>query len=58
LDEILHRGYDIEDDLDSILLNTVASIIPKYDFLTIEVGATFSHWWIWMKFCIEAMTLR
>jgi hypothetical protein len=29
LDEILYRGDYIEDDLDSILLNAVASINPK-----------------------------
>jgi hypothetical protein len=30
LDEILYRGDDIEDDLDSILLNPVASTISKW----------------------------
>jgi hypothetical protein len=30
LDEILYRGNDIEDDLDSILLNPVASTISKW----------------------------
>jgi hypothetical protein len=30
LDEILYVGNDIEDDLESILLNPVASTIPKY----------------------------
>jgi hypothetical protein len=30
LDEILFGGDDIEDDLDSILLNTVASTISKW----------------------------
>jgi hypothetical protein len=30
LDEILYGGDDIEDDLDSILLNAVASTIPKW----------------------------
>jgi hypothetical protein len=30
LDEILHGGDDIEDDIDSILLNLVASTIPKW----------------------------
>jgi hypothetical protein len=29
LDEILYGSDDIEDDLDSILFNTVASIISK-----------------------------
>jgi hypothetical protein len=29
LDEILCGGYDIEDDLDSILLNHGVSTIPK-----------------------------
>jgi hypothetical protein len=30
LDEILYGDDDIEDDLDLILLNTVASTIPKW----------------------------
>jgi hypothetical protein len=30
LDEILYGGDDIEDDLDSILFNAVASTIPKW----------------------------
>jgi hypothetical protein len=30
LDEILYRGDDIEDDLDSILFNPVASTISKW----------------------------
>jgi hypothetical protein len=30
LDEILYAGDDIEDDLDSILFNAVASTIPKW----------------------------
>jgi hypothetical protein len=29
LDEILYDGDDVEDDIDSILLNLVASTIPK-----------------------------
>jgi hypothetical protein len=30
LDEILYEGDDIEDDLDSILLNPVAPTTPKW----------------------------
>jgi hypothetical protein len=30
LDEILYGGDDIEDDLDSILLDSVSSIISKW----------------------------
>jgi hypothetical protein len=30
LDEMLHGGDDVEDDIDSILLILVASIIPKW----------------------------
>jgi hypothetical protein len=30
LDEILHDGDDIEDGLDSILFNAVASTVPKW----------------------------
>jgi hypothetical protein len=30
LDEILYGNDDIEDDLDSILFNAVASIFPKW----------------------------
>jgi hypothetical protein len=42
LDEILYRGDDIEDDLDSILFNAVASNHSKMaDVQTSEVVATF-----------------
>jgi hypothetical protein len=30
LDEILYGGDDIEDDLDTILFNVIASTIPKW----------------------------
>jgi hypothetical protein len=30
LDEILYGGDDVEDDIDSILLNPVALTIPKW----------------------------
>jgi hypothetical protein len=30
LAEIVHGGDDVEDDIDSILLNLVASTIPKW----------------------------
>jgi hypothetical protein len=30
LDEILYEDYDIEDDLDFILINPEASVIPKW----------------------------
>jgi hypothetical protein len=30
LDEILYEGDEVEDDIDSILLNLVASTIPKW----------------------------
>jgi hypothetical protein len=41
-DKILFGGDDIEDDLDSILLNPVASTIPKWrTFKPSEMGATF-----------------
>jgi hypothetical protein len=30
LDEILYGGDDVEDDIDSIQLNLVASTIPKW----------------------------
>jgi hypothetical protein len=30
LDEILYGGDEVEDDIDSILLNLVASTIPKW----------------------------
>jgi len=59
LDEILYGGNDSEDDLDRILLNTVASTIPKCRTLNYWGGCNFwSHWWIWMKFCMKAITLR
>jgi hypothetical protein len=39
LDEILYGGDDVEDDIDSILLNLVASTIPKW--------WTFERpWWV------------
>jgi hypothetical protein len=30
LDEILYGGDDVEDDIDSILLTLIASVIPKW----------------------------
>jgi hypothetical protein len=39
LDEILYGGDDIEDDIDFILLNPVASTIPKW--LTFKL-----LWWV------------
>jgi hypothetical protein len=41
LDEILYGGDDIEEDLDSILFNAVASTIPKWRTFTFELGANF-----------------
>jgi hypothetical protein len=39
LDDILYGGYDIEEDVDSILFNPVASTISKW--------WTFKHlWWV------------
>jgi hypothetical protein len=56
---MLYGDDDIEDDLDSILLNPVASTIQKW--------RTFKLlWWVqlldrfvdWMKFCMEVMALN
>jgi hypothetical protein len=41
LDEILYGGVDIEDDLDSITLNAVASTIPNGERLNFWGGATY-----------------
>jgi hypothetical protein len=42
LDEILYGDGDIEDDLDSMLLNLIASTVSKIaDVQTYEAGATF-----------------
>jgi hypothetical protein len=40
-DKILSGGDGIEDDLDSVLLNPVASTIPKWWTFKPELGTTF-----------------
>jgi hypothetical protein len=39
LDETLYRGDDVEDDIDSILLNLVASTIPKWRTFKLQTWA-------------------
>jgi hypothetical protein len=57
LDEILYGGDDIEDDLESMLLNPVASTIPKWrTFKLLRWVQLLNDWWIWMTFCMEVMT--
>jgi hypothetical protein len=40
-DKILSGGDGIEDDLDSVLLNPLASTIPKWRTFKPELGTTF-----------------
>jgi hypothetical protein len=59
LGEILYGGDGIEDDLDSILLNPVASTVPKRrTFKLLRCYKFWTDWWILMEFCIEVMALK
>jgi hypothetical protein len=52
LDLILHGGDDIENGLNSILVNAVASTIPKWWTFNL------TDWWIWTECCMEVMALN
>jgi hypothetical protein len=55
----LYEDDDIRDDLDSILINTVASTIPNDGRLNFFVGCKFgTDWQTWMKFGMEVMVLK
>jgi hypothetical protein len=58
-DEIFHGVDDIEGDLGSIILTPVSSTIPKWlTFKYLWGVQLLTDFWIWMKFCMEVMTLR
>jgi hypothetical protein len=59
LDEILYGDNDVEDDIDSLSLNPVASTIPKWRTLKLLRWCKFlNDWWIWMEFCMEVMQFK
>jgi hypothetical protein len=59
LDEILYGDDDVKDDIDYILLNLVASNIPKqWTFKLLRWCRFLNEWWIWMKFCMEVMQFK
>jgi hypothetical protein len=59
MNKILYEDDDTEDYLDSILLNPVALTISKWRTFKFQRWAHIStDWWIWMKFCMEMMTLK
>jgi hypothetical protein len=59
LDEILYEGDDVEDNIDTMLLNLVASTIPKRrTFKFLRWCKFWNDWWNWMKFCMEVMQIK
>jgi hypothetical protein len=59
LDKIVYGDDDIEDDLDSIMLNPVASTISKlWTFKLLRRVHLWTDWWIWMTLFIMATALK
>jgi hypothetical protein len=56
---MLYGNDDVQDDIDSILLNLVASNIPKWPTFKLMRWCKFStDLWIWMKLCMEVMQFK
>jgi hypothetical protein len=59
LDEILYGRDGIEHYLDYIIFNPIASTTLKWrTFKLLRLVLILNRWRIWMKFCMEMMTLN